>query len=70
MKNNKIPRKFNCIVGRMLIDTNVSKVNDILHIQKDSEGRLLAFNTRTQEYASMFISMLRNAQVFELVSID
>lgn len=70
MKNNKIPRKFNRIVGRMLIDTNVSKTNDILHIQKDDYGRLLAFNTRTEGNSSMFVSMLRNSQVFELVSID
>lgn len=69
MKNNKIPRKFNSIVGRMLIDTNMAKVNDILHISKNEDG-YLAFNTRTKEYASIFISMLRNGEVFELVSID
>lgn len=67
--NNKIPRKFNRIVGRMLINTNVDKTNDIVHIQKTERG-YLAFNTRTQKYAVPFISMLRNGEVFELVSID
>lgn len=69
MKNNKIPRKFNRIVGRMLIDTNMSKANDILYISKNDDG-FLAFNTRTKEYANCFVSILRNSEVFELVSVD
>lgn len=69
MKNNRIPRKFNRIVGKMLIDTNVSKANDILHVYKNDNG-YLALNTRTKKYANCFVSMLRNSQVFELVSVD
>lgn len=69
MKNNKIPRKFNLIVGRVLIDTNVNKANDIVHISKNDNGYLM-FNTRTKENAHMFVSMLRNSEVFELVSIN
>jgi hypothetical protein len=67
--NNKIPRKFNRIVGRMLINTNLDKANDILHIQKTERG-YLAFNTRTQKHASPFISMLRNGELFELMSVE
>lgn len=69
MKNNKIPRKFNRIVGRMLIDTNMNKANDIFHISKSDNG-YLAYNTRTEKYANFFVSMLRNSEVFELLSID
>lgn len=69
VKNNKIPRKFNLLVGRMLIDTNMSKVNDTLHITKNERG-FLAFNTRTKQYATLFVSMLRNGEVFELVSVE
>jgi len=70
MKNNKIPRKFNLIVGKMLIDTNVNKANDIVHISKNDYGDYSMFNTRTKGKAHMFISMLRNSEIFELISID
>jgi len=66
---NKIPRKFNYLTGKMLIDTNVSKANDVFHIRKEENG-YLAFNTRTQQYADIFISMLRNGEVFELISVE
>ena len=69
MKNNRIPRKFNLIIGRMLIDTNLSKVNDTLHVTKNEYG-YLAFNTRTKQYAQLFVSMLRNSEVFELMSVE
>lgn len=66
--NNKIPRKFSQIVGKMLINTNVDKINDILHITKNDYG-YLALNIRTQKYAYFFISMLRNKEIFELIEI-
>ena len=53
MKNNKIPRKFNRIVGRMLVDTNMDKANDIVHISKN-DSVYLSFNTRTKEYGTCF----------------
>lgn len=47
---NRIPRNFNCITGKMLIDTNMDKINDILHIYKnDNNTGYLALNTRTQK---------------------
>lgn len=67
--SNKIPREFNRIVGKMLIDTNLDKEKDIIYITKNERG-LLAFNTRTQKYAHCFIDMLRNNKVFELISIE
>ncbi|WP_186321340.1 hypothetical protein [Bacillus sp. FJAT-22090] len=53
----------------MLIDTNVNIANDIVHISKNDNGYSM-FNTRTKENAHMFVSMLRNSEVFELVSIN
>ena len=68
--NNIIPRKFNRIVGKMLINTNMDKVNDIIYITKDEYNRYLAFNTRTNENACCFVGMLRNAEIFELIKVE
>ena len=68
MKYNVIPRKFNTIIGKMLIDTSMNKVNDIVHISKDDCG-YLSFNTRTQKYARCFVDMLRNVNIFELIEV-
>ena len=67
--NNRIPRKFNHIIGKMLINTNMDKINDIVHITKDDYG-YHSLNTRTQEYACCFVSMLRNAEIFQLIEIE
>ena len=67
--NNRIPRNFNCIVGEMLINTNMDKIGDTVHIYKNDTG-YLALNTRTQKYGYAFGSMLRNANVFKLVTIE
>lgn len=69
MKNNRIPRVFNCIVGKMLVETSASKPRDILHVFKNDSG-YLALNTRTGKYAYVFVSMLRNKEVFELIEIS
>lgn len=64
---NKIPRKFNKIIGKMLVETNLDKVNDMLHIYKnDCSTGYLSLNVRTGKYAYVFASMLRNENVFEL----
>lgn len=65
---NRIPRKFNRITGEMLIDTNMSKQGDTLHIFKNDSG-YLALNLRTGKYAYMFVSMLRNNKVFKLIEV-
>lgn len=67
--NNRIPRKFTRIIGKMLINTNMDKINDIVHITKYDYG-YSAFNTRTQEYTHCFVGMLRNAEIFELMEIE
>lgn len=65
---NRIPRKFNQIVGEMLIETNMNKSGDVMHVYKNDFG-YLALNTRTQQYAYMFASMLRNSDLFKLIEI-
>ena len=67
--NNTIPRKFKLITGKMLIATNASNVNDIVEITKNDNGYTL-INTRTKETFQCFISMIRNKDVFELISIQ
>lgn len=68
MANNRIPRKFNSIKGKMLIETNMSKPGDILHVYKNDHG-YLAYNTRTGKHFYIFISMLRNAEIFEFEEV-
>jgi len=69
--NNRIPRTFNKIVGKMMIDTNMDKTGDIIHIYKnDISTGYLALNTRTQKYAYMFVNMLRNGELFQITSIE
>lgn len=70
MNNNKIPRNFNCIIGKMLINTNMDKTNDILHIYKDDYNGYLALNTRTNKYGCCFASMIRNKELFEIIEIN
>ena len=38
--NNRIPRKFNRITGKMLINTSTDKINDMLYIYKNDYGYL------------------------------
>ena len=68
--SNRIPRKFNCITGKMLINTNMDKVNDIVQITKNDYDGYLALNLRTKEYGCCFVSMLRNSDIFELIEIN
>lgn len=68
MKNNIIPRKFNRITGKMLIDTNMDKSGDTVHIYKNDNG-YLALNMRTGKYAYCFVSMLRDKEIFELIEV-
>lgn len=68
--NNRIPRKFNCIIGKMLIETSCDKPNDIIHITKNEYNNYIALNTRTQKYSCCFIGMLRNAEIFELMEVE
>ena len=66
---NRIPRKFNVIKGKMLINTNVSKTNDLVEVTKDEYNRYIILNIRTGKTASPFVDMLRNKEVFEIIEI-
>ena len=67
--NNRIPRRFNRIIGEMLIDTSHTKTGDIIHVYKSDFG-YLALNTRTNLYIYMFVSMIRNGDIFRIISIE
>ena len=67
---NRIPRKFNLIVGKMLIKTSCNQENDIVHITKREQGGYLSFNTRTKEYCRPSVEMLRISEVFEIVKVE
>ena len=66
---NRIPRKFNQIIGKTLINTNVSQIGDIFHIYKNDCG-YLALNIRTGKYAYMLSDFIRNAEIFEIIEIN
>jgi len=65
---NRIPRKFSAIVGKMLIATSATKPSDVIHITKNDFG-YLGLNTNTGKYAYYFPSMLRNAEIFEMLEV-
>lgn len=66
---NRIPRKFNQIIGKTLINTNMDQIGDIFHIYKNDFG-YLALNLRTGKYAYMFGNFIRNAEIFEIIEIN
>ena len=68
-KSNRIPRKFNRIVMKSLIDTSAGKAGDIYHIYKNDNG-YCGLNTRTGKYYYMFVSMLRNKDISEILEIE
>ena len=68
--SNKIPRKFNCIIGKMLIETSADKINDIVQIHKDDYQGYLALNTRTNKYGCIPVSMLRTSEIFKIIEIQ
>lgn len=65
---NRIPRKFNTITGKMLIDTNCNKRGDELRIYKEDSG-YHALNVRTGERFHMFLSMLRDGDIFQMTEV-
>lgn len=66
--NNRIPRKFYSITGEMLISTSESKPGDIIHIYKNDFG-YLGYNPRTNRHFYMFVSMIRNADIFRIMEV-
>jgi len=68
MANNRIPRNFNHIIMRDKTGGSGSKPGDIWTITKDYSG-YHGINHRTHKTYSMFVSWLRCADVFEIISI-
>lgn len=65
---NKIPRKFNRLTVKIKIKTSESNPGDIFHIFKNDLG-YLGLNLRTGKYCYMFVSMLRNGEISELMEV-
>ena len=66
-KKNRIPRNFNRITGKLLIETSAGKPAEY-HVYKNNYG-YLGLNLSTGKYFYMFISMLRNAEIFQITEI-
>lgn len=66
--HNRIPRKFYSITGEMLVNTSESMPGDVIHVTKNDYG-YLGYNTRTGRHFYIFISMLRNAEIFRITEI-
>lgn len=69
MINNRIPRKFARITGEMLIETTETRPGDIVRVWKNDSG-YLGYNPRTNRYFYIFVSMLRNAEIFKLREVE
>lgn len=64
--NNRIKRNFTKITAVALIDTNVTKKGDTVHVYKNDLG-YLALNTRTGLYFYTPVATLRNENVFRFI---
>lgn len=69
MKHNRIPRKWHKIIGKLLVDTNMDRAGDIIYIYH-TDSKYLTVNTRTGKHAYMFLSHIRNAEIFEVLAIN
>lgn len=67
-KKNIIPRKFNRITCKMLIETSASKVGDVFHVYKNECG-YLALNIATRKYCYCFPSMLRDSNICQFLEV-
>lgn len=68
MASNRIPRQFTRITGEMLIETTEARPGDIIRVYKNDMG-YCAYNLRTNRHFYMFVSMLRNAEIFKLQEV-
>lgn len=66
---NRIPRNFNQIIIEMLQNTNFTKTKDVLHVYKNEHG-YLALNTTSNKYYYVFPSMLRDATICKIITIN
>lgn len=68
MASNRIPRHFIRITGEMLIETTETRPGDIICVYKNDMG-YCGYNPRTNRYFYIFVSMLRNAEIFKLQEV-
>lgn len=66
---NRIPRKFDKLIAKVKIGTNLHQPGDILHIWKNDYG-YRALNTRTFKYEHPSGSFLRNSNAIEILNIE
>lgn len=66
--NNRIPRLFSRITGKMLIETSETRPGDIIRVYKNDMG-YLAYNLRTNRHFYIFVSMLRDSETFKINEI-
>lgn len=69
-ENNKIPRNWKKITYKSKIDTNMDKVGDTIEVERDEWGKPIATNLRTGKTAWVFLDMLRNEELSEIVNIE
>lgn len=65
---NRIPRRFNIITGKMLIDTTCNERGDELVIYRANSG-CHALNVRTGKHFLVFLSMLRDGDIFQMTEV-
>lgn len=68
MASNRIPRHFTRITGEMLIETTETRPGDIIQVYKNDMG-YCGYNPRTNRHFYIFVSMLRNAEIFKLQEV-
>ena len=69
-ENNKIPRNWKKITYKSKTDTNVDKVGDTIEVERDEWNRPIATNLRTGKTALVFLDMIRNEELSEIVNIE
>lgn len=68
--NNRIPRNFNKITAKILIDTSANKSGEVFYIYpKNGNGGYTGFNTATGLSYHIFPAMLRNKAITEIIEI-
>ena len=67
-KGNVIPRKFNKIVGEMLINTNIHNRGDLVEVFRDDFGCHMR-NMRTEEIAWANLSIIRAPELFKFKEV-
>ena len=68
--NNRIPHKFNRITVKQNIDTSGGVTGDVWTVYRNEWRDLIGINTRTQKKYCLFLSHLRNAELYSVLNIE